>query len=377
MFRHSKNIKAKYWSKSKKPVNEVPQVPGSHAPSSISESGLPLQAAVLVESGCGNTNDTVPAVAQQASPKSNAAASDLPVVNKPDKAVPGDAKRSRDLWEEAFKKLNQDKKDLLSKLENSQGPKVIEQVADQAEKSYREHEERGWKISRGEGKSDINVRAVFKKAFLSILKFKEMIAAGVAFDPTGHASAAWTIVSLGLRMTQTDAEMRKDVVDTCEKLTDTLILMAAIEASYRDRTLPDSEHLENVIIVVYVAILELSAEIVRENSLNIGQRVLESFTALSEQPLHDFIETLQSKEATLMKWTKIIEHQYRTQEMEGLSDKVTSTVAGIEELARQVSKVAIKILTLEDQRILDWLSTYSFSDSHVAAASRLEPDTGT
>lgn len=356
-------FKGKRWLKSKKPVNEVPQASASHAQSSTSRSGLPLQPTVLDETGSGNPHNAVPVVAQQGSSTSE--------------AVPGESKRSRDLWEEAFKKLDKDKRDLLSKIEKPQGPKLVEQVVEQAEKSYREHEERGWKVSRGKGKPDINFRAALKKTLLSVLKFKELISAGIAFDPTGHSSAAWTIVSLGLRMTKNDAYLRKNVVDTCETLAATLTLTAAIEANYRDLSLDDLKYLEDTIIVVYVAIFDLSAEIIRENSLNIGQRILESFTTLAEQPLNDFNKILQSKKTTLLDWTRLIEHKYRVQEKKELEEQVLSMLAGIEELTQQVSKVATKMLTAEEHSILDWLSSYSFSESHVAAASRREFKTGT
>lgn len=306
---------------------------------------------------------------QSALPHRPAASSEPEVAEEP---VPVIALRNRNLWEEAFANLQDAQRDLLSRIEKPQGPNIVEQVAKQTEKRYREHEERGWKISRREGKSDVNLRATFRKGLSSILRFKGLISAGVAFDPTGHASSAWAVVSLGLQMVQNDSDMLKSVFEACETLAAALTRYAAIEASYRDRTLRDSDHLEDTIVSVYVAILEFSAEIVRENSLNIGQRILKSITALAEQPLQEFIKTLKAKEEILQRWTDVIEHQYRKQEMVEIDEKVNSTLAGIEQ---QLSNIVSKILTVEEQSILDWYSDYRFYDSQIDAASRRDAST--
>ena len=71
---------------------------------------------------------------------------------------------------------------------------------------------------RGKGKSEINIRDEAKKILSSAFRFKDLINAGVKFDPTGHgnspsdvrivfsmlkrqtASSAWTVISLGLQV---------------------------------------------------------------------------------------------------------------------------------------------------------------------------------
>lgn len=343
--------------RSKRPSSEP------HPQHAESQSGPPVQTTVSTETGVTKPQDAVGTI-------------DLPGSSLSGANVPVDAEQSRDLWEEAFAKLDNDKKDLLSKIENPHGGKVVEQVAEQTEQIYREREERGWKISRSEGKSNINLRAAFKKILTSILKFKELISAGMACEPTGHAAAAWTIVSLGLQMVKNDADLRSNILETCGKLAENLALLAATETNYRRRTVPDSGSLEDAIVTVYVAILELSAAVVQENSLNMGRRIFRSFTALPEQPLHDFNDALESKKAKLKEWTDIIKREYQAQEAEDLDNKIGSTLCKIEELAQQVSNIATKIFSAEELSILDWLSKYDFSDSHSAATSRREDDTG-
>ena len=122
----------------------------------------------------------------------------------------------KNLWQDAFDKLDDDKKAILEALGDSRI--IVETVIKQTEEKYKEYKEGGFKIKRGNGKSEINVRDAAKKILKSALRFKDLIDAGVKFDPTGHgnspsalritfcvlkcqtASSAWTIISLGLQV---------------------------------------------------------------------------------------------------------------------------------------------------------------------------------
>ena len=292
-----------------------------------------------------DSEEVVPVIAQQDPLLRDGAISAVPKANRLDEAVPADAKQTRDLWKEAYAKLSKDKQDLLSKMEEPQGCSVVEKVAEQIEMSYHKHEGKRWEMAFKKG---------FESALKSVLKCKELISACLASDPTGHAAGAWAIISLGLQMVQNDADLRTKVFEACGILAETLTLMAAVERSYRDRRVCDSEHLEDTIVGVYVAILELSAEIVFENRPNTGQRILNSFTALAEQPLQEFKRALTSEQAKMSRWTNIIEQQYRVQEGTGLVVKVDFMFARIEGLAQQVSNIATRTLTEEEQRIFDW-----------------------
>ncbi len=368
------------------------------------------QSAVLNEPKDVNQHEATQAVAEQGSLPLQSAASRGPTVSKVDETVPTEAKmgrnlqteafpasvnqgplplqttissepveakRNRDLWNEAFTQLDDDKKRLLSHvIVELQGPSVVEKIAKQAEQRFREHEEQGWKIPWGKMASNIDLRAALKRVFVPVLKFTKLIRAGIAFDPTGYASIAWAMISLGLQMVQNDMAMLKSVSEACGTLAEALTRYAVIEASYRDRTVPDSDHLEDIIVESYVAILDLSAEVACENSLYNGQRILRSITALTEQPFQEFTIALSYREEKLSQWTDIIEHQYRKQEMKEIDDKVESTLVGIQQLAQQISKVTSKMLTEEEERMLEWLSKYPFFKSHLSATERREPDTG-
>ena len=236
--------------------------------------------------------------------------------------------RDRNLWQEAFAALDGAQQDLLSSIENDQGSNLVQSVvsmADETAKRYHKSQEAGWKMSWADGKSEINLRAAAQKTLSSVLRFKELVGAGVALDPTGHAASAWTIISLGLRIMQSHMDRRRVLFEASETLIDTLTRCAAIENSFRDKDLPDSDHLDDGIVDVYVAVLEFSAAIISQNKMKIVRRVLTSIDSLAEQPLQEFTTKLNSKGKNLRKWTEVVEHQYRKLEMKDLDEKVVST----------------------------------------------------
>lgn len=101
-------------------------------------------------------------------------------MSKLDKALPADAKPSRDLWGEAEKGLTIDKARGIKVMD-----RVVEQVADLTRKSNTEH---------GKGK----MKTAFKSALKPTLTCKDLINSAVECDPTGYAAAAWALVSFGL-----------------------------------------------------------------------------------------------------------------------------------------------------------------------------------
>ena len=278
-------------------------------------------------------------------------------------------RRSRNLWQEAFAKLDDGQRDLLSNIKESRESSVVQSVADETEKRYRESRKKGGKMSQDKDKNDINLRAAAEKILSSVLRSKKLIDAGVAFDPTGHAASAWTIISLGLQIVQNDIDRVQAVLEASGLLTDTLARCAAIEACYRDRDLPGSDHLEDTIVEVYVSILEFSAEMVKQNRMKIFRRVLTSINSLAGEPLQDFKKKLTAKEEDLRKWNQIIENQYHKQEMEQIYQTTTSIFDKIDQMTQQ-------LLSNEEHDILKWLSEYDFSASHRKAVLQRESSTG-
>ena len=310
-------------------------------------------------SGVGNPHKAAAATAQHGRWPAEGAVPGMSKTSKLDEEVRTGAKPNRDLWKEAAENLSEEKRNFLSIIEKEEGSKVIERIVEQTKVLYPEHGKRKWSTT-------------FESALRSVLKCKELIGSAISCDPTGHAAAVWTIVSFGLQMTQNEFDKRRNVLKACGLLAGNLELMAAFEASYRKQAVPDQNHLEDNIVDVYVAILEFSAEIVRENSANVLHKILSSFNKLADQPLQAFKETLTEAQQKLKQWTDIIDQQYRIQ----LAENVDFMLAEMEEMAKKVSVIAASVLTKNKEEILDWLSQYSFHDSHNLAVSRRKRDTG-
>jgi hypothetical protein len=111
----------------------------------------------------------------------------------------------QDLWQVAYGKLTTSDQQILSSAQlNDDGSgrhirteQVLDQVIQTTKDRYEAYQKGGFKIqwSRAE---DINLRDAAQKILNATLSFKDIISAVVTFDPTGHASSAWMIVSLGL-----------------------------------------------------------------------------------------------------------------------------------------------------------------------------------
>ena len=344
------------------------EIPHTNAPTTVERDQSAHRSNDSRESEVVNAHDVDATGFQQDLSSSGTAIPTSPIINKPDKAVHANGKLRRDLWEEAFAQLDKGKKDLLCETGNSHGPNIVDSVAKQTEQIYREHEGRGW---------EANFKKGFESVLKSVIKYRELIGACLASDPTGHAAAAWAMVSFGLQLAQNELDRRQTILKASEILAENLVLLAAIEASYTDLTVPGSRNLEDVIVAVYIAILELSAEIVHQSSLSSGKRVLNSFTALLENRLQELKDTLVDAQDRLSTWTHIVEQQYRTKKGKDIDEKVDKILAIL--MADVVTKISIlesRALTAEEERILDWYSEYPFFESHRDAMSRRDADTG-
>ena len=279
--------------------------PHKNAPTTVEQDQSARRSNDLGESDVVHAHEVDAMGYQQYLSPSGTAIPSSSIINEPDEAARANVKLHRDLWEEVFNKLDKGKQDLLCNFGKPHGPNVVDKVAKQTEPLYREHGGRGWEASFKKG---------FESVLKSVIKCKELIGVFLASDPTGHAAAAWTIVSLGLQLAQNELDRGQTFLKAFEILAENLVLLAAVEASYLDRTVRDSTTLEDVIVVVYMAILELSAEIVHQNSLSTGKRLLNSFTASLENRLQELKDTLVEAQDRLSTWTNIIQQQYRTKE---------------------------------------------------------------
>lgn len=312
--------------------------------------------------GVGQSHDPIPASTQHVSWPAQSAPG-FSETRDPDEALPAGAKPNRDLWKEAEKGLSEDDLRRLSTIDKARGSNIVKQVEKMTEQSNPEH---------GKGK----VKTAFQSALKSVLTCKDLINSAVECDSTGHAAAAWTLVSFGLQMTQNELDRQQNVLEACELLAGNLRLMAAFEDSYRSQAVPNQGDLEDNVVLVYKAILELSARIVFENTINTGNKILNSFDKLEKQPLQDFKKKLTEARIGLRDWTAIVDHQHQLEGRKESGEQL-DTISRLlkEDLVTKVSNLESRALTAKEEGILNWYSVYPFSNSQLDAASRRDRNT--
>jgi FtsZ-interacting cell division protein ZipA len=99
-------------------------------------------------------------------------------------------KEPRDLWREAVEKLDEKQRTTLGLLDMAESPppsavNAIEDVVQKTEKNLEAYNTSG-QMKRRDGKVLINVRENAKKILRGTLRVKDIIDAGVKFDPSGY-----------------------------------------------------------------------------------------------------------------------------------------------------------------------------------------------
>jgi hypothetical protein len=112
----------------------------------------------------------------------------------------------QDMWQVAYSKLTTSDQQILSSAQLSDDSsgrvtrteQVLDQVIQTTKDQYEAYQKGGGFTIHKSRVEYIYLRDVAQKILNATLSFKDIISAVVAFDPTGHASSAWMIVSLGL-----------------------------------------------------------------------------------------------------------------------------------------------------------------------------------
>lgn len=106
---------------------------------------------------------------------------------------------SQDLWKSAFDLLSREEQNALrTSLVSSSTTDALNNVIETTKEKYEIYQEKGGIRIRKSTGEEISIRKISKKIINATISFQEVISAGVACDPTGHAASAWAIVSLGL-----------------------------------------------------------------------------------------------------------------------------------------------------------------------------------
>lgn len=119
----------------------------------------------------------------------------------------------RDLWSEAFATLSPEDREFLRPVGGDEKPSdassqlaAVEDVMERTEVKYKEYSQRGWHTKKGDTTKETNIRVKAKDIMCSALQFKNIVDAGLKFDPTGYGTIVWGVVSGLLTLVQNDKE---------------------------------------------------------------------------------------------------------------------------------------------------------------------------
>ncbi|KAH6846999.1 hypothetical protein B0I37DRAFT_135592 [Chaetomium sp. MPI-CAGE-AT-0009] len=148
-----------------------------------------------------------------------------------------------------------------------------------------------------------------RSILVSALTVKDLIDAGLKFDPTGYGSAAWAVVSFGLKLVQNDKELMDLTFEACGHLADLMARYSRMEAHYWERKVKNGRPLEDAMVRVYTAILVYAAEVQWSIESSISTRIRKSFLSLTGQPLEDLRRTVEEENAKLEEWQQQIDRE--------------------------------------------------------------------
>ncbi|OJJ81248.1 NACHT and WD repeat domain-containing protein [Aspergillus glaucus CBS 516.65] len=234
---------------------------------------------------------------------------------------------------------------------------LIDKVVRLTEKQYENYCKGGWNISQGAGKEDIKLRDVGQRILDATLSFKDIISKVAVFDPTGHASSAWGIVSLGLTMTQNHIKIRNALFKSSEFLTDVLARCAFIEKEhYHKNQFETKNELEKAIIQVYVGILQYTAQVHAMQKAGAGLKTLESVSEVTDHPIIQIQSYIENDERKLHHWVDRDQHLKQSKQAENI-------LAGIDKIFFSIQNLHQK-LDLHNLQNSEGASFDSYMDQH-------------
>ncbi|KAK9847015.1 wd40 domain protein, partial [Penicillium brevicompactum] len=288
-----------------------------------------------------------------------------------DEALPNNPEPP-DHWQIAYNKLNESEKRHLSGVQfaaqsssskdnDVPGPLrtegILSQVVQTTREQYQEYQKGGLVIKRS-GTEDIYIREISQKILSCTLSFKDVITNIVAFDPTGHASSAWAVVSLGLTMAQNHNELRGALFESSGYLADVLARCAFMEERfYREKqSKVYNQEKEHAIVRVYVAVLRYAAEVRSIQQSTIGKGILASLTGITDKPLTALKSAIKEEEMDLKLWLLLDQHLHCKQEAEDILAQSDMMLSAIHDLAEEVD--------LSRLPVADGASHNSFAEQH-------------
>lgn len=103
----------------------------------------------------------------------------------------------RSLWEIAQEQLDDESKKLLQRGSDDSIENVLDYLITETRDKYTQFKNGDLEIRRREG-GPFDFCESAKKVIVFTLQAQELVKSVAGFDPTGHAAAAWSVVSFGL-----------------------------------------------------------------------------------------------------------------------------------------------------------------------------------
>ncbi|KAJ5716596.1 hypothetical protein N7493_008507 [Penicillium malachiteum] len=196
--------------------------------------------------------------------------------------------------------------------------------------------------------SDVNINpGVIKeptqKIIKAVLSFQDLIQAAVAFDPTGHATSVWAIVSLGLTMTQNYRSQKVAWLESSAFLADILTRYGFVEGEYQKDPNTD-QHVETALIQVYAAVLTFAAKV--QSFCDRSCAVL-IWKSISGDPLSDLQKSINEAESHLGQWLEIVDRREQRGRGMQLLKKVDRMLTNIDKLMDSLNELNGKMVLAE------------------------------
>ncbi|KAJ6023886.1 hypothetical protein N7540_004683 [Penicillium herquei] len=262
------------------------------------------------------------------------------------KANDGDVKN---YWHMAYDALSETDRNILAKhvpattepLETGRArtEEILVQVIKATESQYKENQRKD------------EIREKSQKILNCVLSFQDVVKSAVQFDPTGYASSAWGIVSLGLTMAKNHVTLRDALLGCSEYLADLLSRCAFIEEQFYHNSelgVRNGEK-ERSIVRIYVAVFKYIVAVRKAEQFGKGRKLVDSITSVATQQLEQLKTSIKEEESHMHHWLLLDEHLHRKTE----ADKL---LAGV----RQVHH-AVTLLNLP---VADGAFFDSFLDQH-------------
>ncbi|RAL07912.1 uncharacterized protein BO97DRAFT_428839 [Aspergillus homomorphus CBS 101889] len=233
-----------------------------------------------------------------------------------------------DLWQVAYATLDDESRLNFLHLDRLMG--MLARHSGHARRVlYQKHQAKGLVFNLGHDRV-LDIRGTAQNVLRSALAFKDVVSAAAAFDPTGHASSAWTVVSLA------NATHSSSPPTFSPTPLPVILSWTAIIASGTSK----GSHIDRAITNVYIAILN-SAEVVVTRESNRGVKIIESILPPSETALKQLETAIGQADTELGKWIQVDESLSRDREAREI-------LAGIDRLQSSINQINDQIPALPE-----------------------------